>query len=55
MFVIQNGRITPDCFRRGKFAISDGALSLWKINSQGKVMELLEGTVINGNFREARE
>jgi hypothetical protein len=52
MLVIQNNQIMPDCFRLGKFTINDGALSLWRINSEGKVMELLEGSVFNGKFLE---
>jgi hypothetical protein len=42
----------PDCFCRAKFQIFDGSLTLWKINSEGTVMELCDGTVINGKFRE---
>jgi hypothetical protein len=45
----------PDCFRLGKFKIYDGHISLWKLNSVGGVVELLEGTVINGKFHGVEE
>jgi hypothetical protein len=53
MIVIQNNKVMPDCLRLAKFTIYDGAISLWKISSEGKVIELVEGTIINGKFHEA--
>jgi hypothetical protein len=55
MLVVQNCRMLPDCFNVAKFAIYEGALSVWKINCEGEVIELADGTVMNGKFDDARE
>jgi hypothetical protein len=55
MIVIQNSQIMPDCFRLAKFPIHNGTISVWKISSEGKVIDLSEGTIINGKFHKAED
>jgi hypothetical protein len=52
MLITQNGLMMPDCFCRSRFQVSDGSLTIWKINSKGRVMEACEGTIFNGKFKE---
>jgi len=53
--VIQNDRIMPDCFRLGKFTIHNGSTSVWKLSSKGDVLDLVDGTVFNGEFHKVGE
>jgi len=55
MLLIQNDRLMPDCFGRVRFWIHDGPLKLYRVNSDGKIIEAGEGTVISGKFHDAGE
>jgi hypothetical protein len=49
MIFMQDGQIMPTCCHI-LLSIRDGHLSTYRIRSDGRIIELMEGTVVRGKF-----
>ena len=50
MIIIQDSKVVGTCFGHIRCAVRDGATSVGLMNSQGKMLEMHCGQLVNGHF-----
>ena len=55
MLLIQDGQLIPNCLCVPRFFIREGAIKVYRITSNGIVIEHGDGSVINGKFHGEEE